>query len=267
MENKVLIQTQKDFEGQHTDLTVLVPAYGESENLRLLLPLIKETIKKLDVTAEVIVVDTASPIDDTADVCRQNQVICLPRQGGNNYGDALRTGIDASKGDYVIVMDADGSHNPDFIMTMWAKRFDHDVIIASRYIQGGHTDNPWMLVLLSRILNKVFKLFVGMPVLDVSNSFRLYRGNLLRKLKLNMEHFDIMEEILAKIIWGRSCAPVNILELPFRFEKRKRGKSKRNLIVFGLNFLFSMFHLRRFRMLVDKTGYDETLRSKKESKI
>ncbi|MCJ7774412.1 MAG: hypothetical protein MUP22_14915, partial [Desulfobacterales bacterium] len=139
--------------------------------------------------------------------------------------------------------------------------------IASRYIKGGHTDNPWMLVLLSRILNKIFKLFVGIPVLDVSNSFRLYRGNLVRKLKLNMEHFDIMEEILAKIIWDHSSTSVNIMELPFQFEKRKSGKSKRNLIVFGLNFIFSMFHLRRFRVLVDKTGYDETLPSKKESKI
>ena len=244
------LHNELDIESEHLDLTVILPAYGEAENLRRLLPAIKETIKGLGISGQVIVVDTASPVDDTVDVCCQNRVICLPRQGGNNYGDALRTGIEASLGDYVVVMDADGSHNPDFIGTLWANRLDNDVVIASRYVPGGHTDNPLQLVLFSRILNWFFKLFVGIPVLDVSNSFRLYRGNMIRKIQFTRQHFDIMEEILVKIIWNDSSSPVKILELPFQFEKRKSGKSKRNLIVFGLNFLLAMYQLRRLRVLV-----------------
>ncbi len=254
MDNNLPLHNEFDAESQHPDLTVILPAYGEAENLRRLLPMIKGTIKELGISGEVIVVDAASPVDDTVDVCRQNRVICVPRQGGNNYGDALRTGIMASLGDCVIVMDADGSHNPDFIRTLWANRLDNDVVIASRYVQGGHTDNPFQLVLFSRILNWFFKLFVGIPVLDVSNSFRLYRGNIIRKIQLTRQHFDIMEEILVKIIWNDSSSPVRIIELPFQFEKRMGGKSKRNLVVFGLNFLFAMYHLRRFRVLVQNTA-------------
>ncbi len=267
MENNDPFQKRENIEGEIADLTVLIPAYGETDNLRLLLPFIKETIKEMDIKAQVIVVDTASPIDDTADVCLQNQVICLPRKNGNNYGDALRTGIDASIGDYVVVMDADGSHNPGFISTMWTNRLDYDLIIASRYIRGGHTDNPWPLVFLSRVLNITFKLFVGLPVLDVSNSYRLYRGNYLRKLKLTSKHFDIMEEILAKIIWKYSSTSAKILELPLQFEKRKSGKSKRNLIIFGLNFLSSMWRLRRLRILIENTSRSETLIDEKFFKM
>jgi dolichol-phosphate mannosyltransferase len=247
-------RSEPDVEGQDIDLSVILPAYGEATNLSRLLPLIQETIKTLKVSGEVLVVDASSPIDDTMNVCNQNQVIWLPRRGGNSYGDALRTGIEASQGHYLVVMDADGSHNPDFIRTLWANRLDNDLVIASRYVHGGHTDNPFQLVLFSRILNWLFKLFVGIPVLDVSNSFRLYRGNTIRGLQLVRQHFDIMEEILVKMIWNASADPVRILELPFRFGKRESGKSKRNLFVFGLNFMLAMYHLRRYRILSQKAA-------------
>jgi dolichol-phosphate mannosyltransferase len=241
------LHTQSAIEPGKVELTVLVPAYEEAENLRRLLPRINAVISQLRITAQVIVIEAASPVDDTAGVCSENRVTCIARTGGNDYGDALRTGIMASVGDYVVVMDADGSHNPSFLKTMWPYRQSYDVVIASRYARGGKTDNPLGLVLLSRLLNALFKVVVGMPVLDVSNSFRLYRGSRLRELSLTMKHFDIMEEILAKLIWNEDCTTGSTIELPYHFEKRLSGKSKRNLIVFGWNFMLVMRRLRRHR--------------------
>jgi dolichol-phosphate mannosyltransferase len=228
-------------------LTIMMPAYGEAENLRLLLPLIKKITEELGVPSEIIVLDAASPVDDTQAVCAENQVKWLPRLGGNRYGDAVRTGIRASIGDFVITMDSDGSHNPQFITELWKKRHDADVVIASRYIPGGFTENPWLLVAMSRILNTVFKFFVGIPVYDVSNSFRLYQGNLLRSISPTYVNFDVLEEILAMIMWGKPEHSATILEIPFRFEQRKYGKPKRNLIVFGMQFMTALFKLRLLR--------------------
>ena len=189
------------------DLTVMLPAYGEADNLRELLPKIKTIAQSLGLTTQILVLDAAEPLDNTPEVCRINEVTHLPRRGGNRYGDAIRTGIKAATGQFIVSMDADGSHNPQFIVQLWENRHKADVIIASRYIPGGFTENPWLLVVMSRLLNVVFKIFVGMPVYDISNSFRLYRGDILRQIEPTYANFDVLEEILAKIIWGKIAPP------------------------------------------------------------
>ncbi len=70
----------------------------------------------------------------------------MNRQNSNNYGDAIRTGIANATGKFVVIMDSDGSHDPEFIRQFWELRDQADVLIASRYMPGGRTKNPWMLV-------------------------------------------------------------------------------------------------------------------------
>jgi len=225
-------------------LSVILASYQEGENLKHLLPELKAIIDRITPRNEVIVVDTQAPMDDTEQVCLANGVSYIRRRGGNDYGYAIRTGIAESTSDYVVIMDADGSHAPEFINRLWQARHEADVVIASRYVAGGRTDNAWLLVLLSRFLNFVFQAVVKIPVLDMSNSFRLYRGDLLRNLELTFLHFDVLEEILAKLLWQNS-PPAKIIEIPFSFEKRSAGHSKRNVLVFGYYFLQAMFRLRR----------------------
>ena len=235
-------------------LSLILPAYNEADNLRILLPQIKQVICDLGIATQILVVAAASPGDDTQQVCEENQVTCIRRRGGESYGWAIRTGVKDSVGEFIIIMDSDGSHNPDFIRELWGKRDHADIVIASRYIPGGATDNPWVLVGLSKVLNLVFKVFVGLPVYDVSNSFRLYRGKLLRELELSSLNFDVLEEILAKLIWGSHSETIRVLELPFHFEKRKYGKPKRKLIVFGIHFLRAIIRLRQLKLTYFVSG-------------
>jgi dolichol-phosphate mannosyltransferase len=241
------IPTSSTLAGNRPQVTVLMPAYGEAENLSLLLPKIQQVLGELGLSAEICVVDATPSVDDTQQVCQEAQVTYLPRQGGNRYGDAVRTGFKYAAGEYVITMDSDGSHNPEFIKQLWSQHANADVVIASRYVPGGRTDNPWALVAMSRVLNVTFKLFVGMPVYDISNSFRLYRGELVRDLQLNYNNFDILEEILVRLIWDNPASPANIIELPFHFEQRKHGKPKRKLAVFALQFFMALFKLQKIR--------------------
>lgn len=229
-------------------LTIILPAYGEAKNLQKILPKIKKVVASEKINTQILVLDSTSPSDNTAEVCQKFNVTCLPRQGGNRYGDAIRTGIRSSKGEFIITMDADGSHNPEFISQLWNNCDYADVVIASRYIQGGHTDNPWMLVTMSRILNIVFKIVVGMPILDISNSFRLYNGEMLRSISPKFSNFDILEEILALLLWNNPVRPAKIVEIPFHFEQRLYGKPKRRLIIFAMQFLTALFKLLAFRI-------------------
>ncbi len=206
-------------------LSIVVAAYREGESLALLLPRLTRAARELVPDFEVLVVDTLEPMDDTAAVCAANQVRLIRRQPTNDYGDAIRTGIAASRGEFVLIMDADGSHNPEFIRELWQHRHHAEVVIASRYTVGGRTDNPRLLVGMSCLLNQLFRFVARFPVLDVSNSFRLYRGEPLRKLELTFRHFDILEEILAKLLW-RQPDPAQVLEIPYHFERRLAGESE-----------------------------------------
>jgi dolichol-phosphate mannosyltransferase len=114
-------------------------------------------------------------------------------------------------------------------------------VIASRYAPGGKTENPWLLIVMSHMVNVIFRLVLGLNCLDVSNSFRLYRGDDLRKLRLECRHFDIVEEILVKLSYSRH--PYRIKEVPSTFEKRKAGKTKRQLLTFAIGYVGTLWRL------------------------
>ena len=230
---------------EQIELTVVLPAYLEEENLRLLLPRLRATLDALALPWEVIVVDTMLPMDKTVDVCRANRCDYAPRVGGNNFGDAVRTGIKQSRGRWVLFMDADGSHPPEFIADLWRGREEATVVIASRYTAGGTTENSMALIWMSRLLNVTYSLILGLRCRDVSNSFKLYPGSALRRLTLICDHFDIVEEILYKLVKGKDR--LSIKEIPFAFKKRMFGETKRNLMLFVLSYLFTIVRLRSMR--------------------
>ncbi len=227
------------------ELSVVLPAYREADSLRTLLPGLVPVVQGLSNRYEIIVSDSMQPLDDTAAVCAANGVTHRPRTGGESYGDAVRSGILASRGKYVLLMDSDGSHNPKDTGKLWNSRTLADVVIGSRYVKGGNTENPYILILMSRVLNIAYRLAFKLPAEDVSNSFRLYRGDQVRSLSLVSNNFDIVEEILIRLVYGPTKSTV--LEVPMTFEQRKAGESKRNLPLFLLTYLSSMRKMLRFR--------------------
>lgn len=229
---------------QQLDLSIILPAYLEEENLRLLLPRVKKCASEITKLYEVLVVDTEQSLDGTSAACSENSVVYLNRVGDNTYGSAIRTGIKNSKGKYIIFMDADGSHHPDFIKELYIHREAADIVVASRYVDGGHTENSSVLILMSRIVNIGYSLVLNINCKDVSNSFKLYNGDQLRRLDLKCKNFDIVEEILFKIIKFNSN--VVIKEIPFTFKQRMFGETKRNLFQFIFTYIVTLFRLRFF---------------------
>ncbi len=226
-------------------ISVVLPAYEEARNLEILLPELHKALAGLGAEYEVVVIDAAQPRDDTPEVCRQHNAVYRPRCGGESYGDAIRTAQTAARARYVILMDADGSHRPSFIAKLWAEREQADLVIASRYIAGGGTDNSAILIFLSLVVNVVYRTVLGLRCADVSNSFRLYRGDDFRRPQLECDHFDIVEEILVKLFFGRPG--FRLKEVPFVFEQRKAGKTKRNLFVFALGYVGTLAKLLRLK--------------------
>lgn len=219
-----------------------MPAYLEEENLRLILPRLNATLSTMKIRSEIIVVDTRVPMDHTEVVCREQSVRYIQRSPSNTFGSAVRSGIDAAQGQFILFMDSDGSHTPEFIYNLFESREKADVVIASRYIEGGVTENSASLKVMSQMLNLTYSWVLGLNCKDVSNSFKLYRGYQLKELYLTCENFDIVEEILFKLkVLNKG---LTIYEVPFTFKERMFGKTKRNLVAFMFTYLITLLKLR-----------------------
>jgi dolichol-phosphate mannosyltransferase len=228
--------------GKEIELSVILPSYLEEENLRILLPRINEVISNMGISSEILVIDTKLPMDGTQEVCEQYNAKYINRENGNYYGDAVRTGIRKSSGKHILFIDADGSHTPEFIPKLYALADDFDVVIASRYIDEGQTENSMILTAMSKILNWTYGVVLNLPCKDVSNSFKIYRRSQISQIDLKCNNFDIVEEILYKI--NKNNCPIKIKEIPYVFRKRMFGQTKRNLVIFMITYLYTMFRLR-----------------------
>jgi len=230
------------------DLSVVLPAYDEAANLLILVPSIKKIVDSLRINYEIIVIGPIVALDHSQSICKDLNVIFLPRVVDNSYGSAVRTGIAASKGNRVIFMDADGSHEPEQIKAFWENRELGNLIIASRYVKGGETENSRILILLSLIVNIIFRLTLNLSCKDVSNSYRLYKGEDLRSLILKCNNFDIVEEILINLNY--KYPGYLIIELPATFRARKLGKTKRKLITFAISYIAVIIRLRKLKKTI-----------------
>lgn len=224
------------------DLSIVIPAYLEEENLKVILPELKTTLNSLNLAYEVLVVDTIEPLDNAKAACLENEVRYINREGGNFYGDAVKTGINQALGKKILFMDADGSHSSEFIAEMLKYKDSYDIVAASRYIEGGGTENSDLLILMSKILNITYSIVLGINCKDISNSFKLYDSGDLKGLSLYCNNFDIIEEIIYKI--SKKNRNLKIKEIPCIFKNRVFGKTKRELLPFIATYFHTMIKLR-----------------------
>ncbi len=224
-------------------ISVIIPSYQEAENLKNILPLLKDGLSSIGAPFEILCVDTMEAMDDTEDVCASCGASYVKRIGGNNYGDAIRTGFAAAQYEYTVVMDGDGSHDPKYIKEFYAEiQNGHDLIIGSRYTKGGDTQNPFVLKAMSYILNVTYRILFGIRTKDVSDSYRMYKTEQLKNLNFECDNFDIVEEILIKLVMSKK--DYDIKEVPIYFEERKKGVSKRNLWKFVLSYIQTIRKLK-----------------------
>ncbi|MDX2470038.1 MAG: glycosyltransferase [SAR324 cluster bacterium] len=221
-------------------LTVAIPSYLEAENLKFLLPQLKEALKDIP-NYEILIVDTPEARDETPDVCKENGVRYINRDGGDTYSAAVTTAIAKAEGEFLLFMDGDGSHDPNLIPELFSHRNDYDIVAASRYVGGGSTDNNAVLGLMSKTLNLTYRIVLNLDAYDISNSFKLYHTAPLRDLTLYCTNFDIIEEIMVKL---NRIKKVKVKEIPFHFRERVHGETKRNLVTFIFSYASTLIKLR-----------------------
>jgi dolichol-phosphate mannosyltransferase len=234
---------------KHFDLSVIIPADNEADNLANLMPQVHSALIANSIIYEIIVSEKDAD-ERTREVIGHNHArLCSPSEAG--YGAALSTGFQHAVGDYIVVMDADQA-NTGFLRDLWDVRNTADVIIASRYIPGGQATMPMMRTIVSKLLNGVFSRGLDLRVRDMSNGFRLYKSQVVKGLATNNKDYDILQEILVMIL----MAGHQIREIPFTYISRNNTIPYVRIIQFGLAYLKAFARLWRLRNSIASADYD-----------
>lgn len=223
-------------------------AYQEEENLRVLLPRLKDVLEELGEAYEILVVDTKEPLDHTKELCREQGVRYL-NQEEPGFGGAYRKGIQAASMDKLLALDSDGSHSPEYIPAIYTMFMEgYDVVIGSRYIEGGHTSDAKSSQVMSFLLNTAYRICLGIPTRDISTNYRMYHTEQLKQITLTCTNYDVLEEVLLKLKLLVGKDKFRIGESPISFQKRLYGESKRRLIPFIISYIKTLFRLFGMRV-------------------
>lgn len=208
---------------------VVTPTYNERDNLPLLVQgvLAHEGFRML-------VVDDGSPdgtgaLADQLAAAHPGRIEVMHRTGprglGRSYVDGLRHALKTDAG-LIFQMDADLSHNPEYLPALADGAERHDVVIGSRYMNGVSVVNwPLHRIFLSAFANRYIKTVTGLSPSDCTSGFRCWRREALAKIPLDRvasAGYAFLVEMLFRAAQNGS----RIGEVPIIFVERRQGQSK-----------------------------------------
>jgi len=226
------------------ELSVVVPAYRERENVLPLAAALEQALRGCDWEV-IFVVDDA--LDGSEDVLRERaqqdrRVRCIHRIGRRGLASACIEGMLASSAPYMAVMDADLQHDetllPALLRTLSAT--DADIAVASRYMEGASTGElAASRVRVSRLASVVSRLLTR-KLTDPMSGFFMVRRSFLEKVvrRLYGRGFKILLDLIAA-----ARGDVRIAELPYRMRSRVRGESKLGARVIAEFLMLILYHL------------------------
>jgi glycosyltransferase involved in cell wall biosynthesis len=196
------------------ELTVLMPCLNEATTLPACLQKAKETLLKLGINGEIIVADNGST-DGSQEIARSLGVIVVnvPERG---YGSALLGGIEAARGKYIIMGDADESYDWAAIGPFIERlRTGHDLVMGCRLPQGGGRIVPGAMSWLHRrignpILSWIGRLFFHAPITDFHCGLRAFSKSAINQLRLQSKGMEFASEMVIKA----TLANLKIAEVP-----------------------------------------------------
>jgi dolichol-phosphate mannosyltransferase len=208
---------------------VVVPTYNERDNLP---PLVRGVLHHDDFN--ILIVDDGSPdgtgaVADSLAAAHPGRVEVMHRTGprglGRSYVDGLRHALKTDAA-LILQMDADLSHNPEYLPALAAAAAEYDVVIGSRYLNGVSVVNwPLRRIFLSTFANRYIKFVTRLTPTDCTSGFRCWRREALARIPLDRvasAGYAFLVEMLYRAAENGS----RIGEVPIIFVERRQGQSK-----------------------------------------
>ncbi len=228
-------------------ISLIIPTKNEEKNIE---KTIKQSIKALQgEDFELIVIDSSK--DKTPKIVkrivRENTRIKLAKQKGNGLGAAYKQGFNKAKGNILVQMDADLSHNPrDIKRLVKTVKQGADIAIGSRYLSNGKRADSMKRRIAAKTGSWLFRALLGIKAKDITSGFRAISKKALNGLEIEKmpNGFAFQEALLVELLWRGAKAE----EVAISFNPRKHGKSNFSIaeMVSVLWLLLKLFKKRLF---------------------
>jgi dolichol-phosphate mannosyltransferase len=213
------------------NVLVVTPTYNERENL----PLLAAGVLKHE-GYRLLVVDDGSPdgtgaIADRLAVDHPGRVEVIHRSGarglGRSYIDGLLHAITEARADFICQMDCDLSHDPAYLPSLVSAAATHDLVIGSRYMNGGVSVVNWPVhrILLSAFGNRYIRFVTNLAASDCTSGYRCWRREALARLPIGAMVSDGYA-FLVEMLYEAKQRGFRIGEVPIIFVERRLGQSK-----------------------------------------
>ena len=217
---------------------IVIPTYNEIQNLKGIVEAVFQVVDSkahlYDVSeVGILIVDDNSP-DGTGSLAdelsrKEPRISVLHREGKGGLGKAYVAGFawGLDRGyDAICEMDADYSHNPNYLPEFWRLLKDYDVVVGSRYVGGGGVKN-WGLIrkFISKGGSVYARTLLSMPLQDMTGGFNAWRRAVLESVDistLRSEGYAFQIELK----WRAWRKKFKLVEFPILFEDRAAGSSK-----------------------------------------
>jgi len=180
------------------DISVVLPAYNEEENIPLIISKIQPYLKKNFGKYEIIVVDDGSR-DKTGKIVKDLQktrpwlrLVTHPKNRG--YGAALRSGFTSAKMPWVFYTDSDNQFDINDLDKLMPLTEKFDIVAGYRE----HRQDPYMRIFIAWVYNQIIWLSLGLKIRDIDCAFKIYKKQVFDKIKMTSETGLIDAEVLVK---------------------------------------------------------------------
>jgi SAM-dependent methyltransferase len=192
----------------------------------------------------------ASQLDEKARTVIEQKGVRIIFPSREHYGTRLRAALDEVAGDYIMTLDAELGPPIDLISRLWMARETAEIVIGSRYVEGGMAAMPLGRRLLSRSSNLIFSRGLDLHVQDMSSAFRLYKSQAIKTLPLESKDYEILQEILTTAL----MMGYQIAEVPFQYQSDDRGFAR--ALGFGWSYMRAFARLWKLRNSIASADYD-----------
>ncbi len=211
-------------------LSIIVPVYNERDTILTVL----QRVQQLPVDKEIIVIDNCST-DGTRELLQELdddnlRVILQPRN--LKKGNSVKKGIEAARGTYTVIQDADLEYDPQDLVRMLAAAQQPGVaaVFGSRILDTDqHSDGirGWTFWWARRALSGLHRLLYRSQLTDVSTCYKMAPTQLLQSLKLRCDGFDLDFELAAKLAKVANQQDRKVVEIPISYHPRGIDQGKK----------------------------------------
>jgi glycosyltransferase involved in cell wall biosynthesis len=235
---EAMAKIKQDRERKECFVSVVIPVFNEEVTVGSIVTRTKKTLEQLGATYEILVVDDGS-VDRSANIAQKLEAHVL-KEPHRGKGFALRSGFRHAKGELVVTLDADGSHQPEEIplILRYLREDKADFVVGSRFFnsEANKTKIPKINRAGNRIFNELIGHLTGVPISDSQSGFRAIRSSLIKRMKLSSHGYEVESEMLVKAL--RMGA--RVAETPISFVQRTVGTSKLDPIRDGARILYAI---------------------------